>query len=63
MGCTADNLILQLRPKVIEVIAVPGYPNNQVLVFFRVPLCIPKGVGRYYVELDVVTIHSEVASD
>ena len=57
---TPDDLLLQLLGKVVEVIAVPRHPDNQVPVPFRVLNSITKGVGRNNIELYVVPIHPEV---
>ena len=63
MLCAPDNFLLQLWAQVIKIVAVPGHPHNQILVFLRVLLGIPKRISRYYIELDMVTIHPEITSD
>ena len=63
MFCAPDDLLLQLRAQVIEIVAVSGHPHNQVLVFFRMFLGIPQGIGRDHIELDMVSIHPEIAAD
>ena len=63
MLSTPDNLILQFLSKVIEIIAVTGNTNDQVLVFFGMLLCIPQGFGCNYIELDMVAIHFKIRPD
>ena len=60
--CSPDNLVLQRLSQVVEIVTVPGHPDDQVPVFLRVFLRIPQGARRNHVKLDVVAHHAEVAS-
>ncbi len=55
-----DDLLLQLRTQVIEVVAITYYPHNQVLVFLRMFLCIPEGVGPHHIKLDMMPVHANI---
>ena len=58
-----DDLILKILPEIVEVIAVAGYPHNQVPVQFRMFLCFTECFGIDHIELDMMTIEAEVAPD
>jgi hypothetical protein len=60
---TPDDLVLQVFPEVIEIIAVAGDPDNKVPVFPGMFLSVAKGVGRNNIELNMMTIYSEITSD
>ena len=58
-----DDLLLQVLTKIVEIIAVPCNPDNQVAIVFRVFLRITQGFGIDHVELDVVPVHAEITPD
>lgn len=58
-----NDLILKIFSQVIEIIGITGYANDQVAVFFGMFLRVAEGVGRYHVELYVVTVHLEITPD
>ena len=60
---TADDFVLQILAKVVEVVAVACHTDDEVAVVLRVFLCVAQSVGVYHVELDVVAVHTEVGAD
>ncbi len=58
-----DDFVLQRFAKVVEIIAVAGNTDDEVAVFFRMLLRIAKRIGRHNVELDMMTVHPEIAPD
>src|SRR4030065_2030617 len=59
----ADDLFLELGPQIDEVIAVAGDQDDEVAEFFRMLLCLPQGLGRHHIELDVMAVELEVRPD
>ena len=57
-----DYFFLQIFTQVVEIIAVPGNPDDQVPVLLRILLSITQLIGANHVKLDVMPIHSEIAS-
>lgn len=60
---SSDDLILKITAQIIEVIAVPCNPNNQVPVFFWIFLSITKCFRVHYIKLNVMTVHAKVSPD
>jgi hypothetical protein len=60
---TPDYFVLQVRPEIIEIITVTSHTHDQITVFFWVLLGITQGIGRHYIELNVMTVKPEVTSN
>ena len=56
----ADDLILEILTEIVEIIAVPGNPYDKIPVHLRMFLCIPECSCINDIELDVMTIHTEI---
>jgi hypothetical protein len=59
----ADYLILKILTQIIEIIAVSGNPNDKVTVHLWILLGIPECFSADNIELDMVTVKTEIASD
>lgn len=62
MLCSSDDFLLKIFAKIVEVIAVASNADYKVTVIFGMFLCLPQGSCVNNVELDVVSIHPEIAS-
>ena len=63
MLSSSYNLILQVLSQIIEVVTITCNSHYQVAIQFRVLLCMSKGICIYNIELDMVSIKTEIASD
>ena len=52
--CPGDDFILQLPAQVSEVIAVAGYPDDEIFILFRMSLGVPEGLPVYHIKLNMV---------
>ena len=57
------DLILKLLIEVSEIIGVAGHAHDKILVIIRMLLCLQKCFLVEYIELDVMSVHSEVCAD
>ena len=55
-----DNFVLQIFAQIIEVVAVTGYPYNQVAIHLRMLLRVAKRIGIHHIKLNMVTIEPEI---
>jgi len=58
-----DDLILKILSQIVEVVAVSCHPDYQIPVQFGMLLCIAKCFGIYHIELNVMAVETEIASD
>ena len=58
-----DNLVLELRIQVIEVVTVARDTDNEILVLLRILLRVNQSLAADDVELQVVTPHLEVGAN
>ena len=63
MRSPRDDLILELAIKVRKVVAVSGDADNEMPVFLWIVLCLTQRIGVYDIELDVVSVESEVTAN
>jgi hypothetical protein len=63
MFCPFDDLILQILAKVIKVIAVTCHTYNQIPVTLRMLLGILQCFSINHIELDMMSVKTEIASD
>ena len=61
--CSPDYFILELFAQVVKIITVPCYTDYQIPVLFGMLLGITQGFRIYNIELDMVPVHPEIASD
>ena len=60
---TCNNLVLELRGHVVEVVRVASHTYKKVLILVWVSLCLKEGSSIDYVELDMMTAEVEVCAD
>ena len=58
-----DDLVLQLFAEVVEMVAIAGDPDNQVLILVRMILCVDQRLPVDDVELDVVAVQAEIGTN
>ena len=58
--CPGDNLILEFRAQIAEVIAIPRDAHDQVSMLLRILLSCAQCGSIDHVELDVMAIQPEV---
>ena len=63
MFSSADNFVLQILSQVVKIIAVTGYTDDKIPVSLRMSLGFFQSVCRYDIELDMVSVHAEVAAN
>ena len=60
---SVDDLVLELLVEVPEVVGVAGNAHYKILVVVRMLLCLQKCLLIEDVELDMMSVHSEVCTD
>ena len=63
MFCAVDDFVLQVLSQIIKIVTVASHAYNKVAVFLRMFLCIAKGLPINYIELDVMSVHPEIAAN
>ena len=63
MFSTVYDFVLQVFSEVVEVVAISSYTYDEVTIVFGMLLCITESVSIYNVELNMVSIHSEVSTN
>jgi len=58
-----DYFILQVLAQIIEIITITGYPYDQVPVLFWFFLGLAQGFSCNHIELNMMPVHFEIASD
>ena len=59
----SDDLILQIFAQVVEIVAVSCHAYYQVTVQFRIFLCFAQSVCTDNIELYMMSVEAEVASN
>lgn len=59
----SNDLVLQGTRQVAEVVAVSRDPHDKIAILFRLRLCGTQGFRRHHIELDMVTVQTEVGAD
>ena len=62
MFCSSDYFVLKVLPQIIEIITVTGNAYNKVTVHFRILLGMPESFSANNIELNMMTIKTEIAS-
>ena len=58
-----DDLILQLRSHVVEIVGITSHTHQQVTVVFGMALRIEQGGGIDNIKLDMMATHLEIGTD